>query len=274
VLKARIITGTILLALVLGANFYLPSAWFAVFLSLFIARGAFEWGRLMRGAGDAARVWMPVGIVFVMLGLWLTRDHAWIAALTFTFAAAGWCFVLWLLRHVDRLPPARSRGPAMQFVLGCIVLPPCWLAMVTLHDMADYGPQYVFFLIGLIALADTAAYFSGRAFGKNKLAPSISPGKTWEGVAGAVAATSVFGGVGAWLFGIRGVALAAFSLLCAVTVMFSIVGDLFESLLKRQAGVKDSGTIFPGHGGVLDRIDGFTAGAPVFAFGLMMLEGL
>jgi phosphatidate cytidylyltransferase len=274
VLKARIITGTILLALVLCANFYLPSPWFAVFLSAFIARGAFEWGRLMRGNHDAAKLWMPIGIIIAMTGLWLTRDRPWIAAITFTFAAAGWCFVVWLLRHVNRLPPPRSRGPAVQFLLGCIVLPPCWLAMVTLHDMPNYGPHYVFFLIGLIALADTTAFFSGRAFGKTKLAPSISPGKTWEGVAGAVVATSIFGAAGAWMFGLRGFALVAFASLCAITVMFSIVGDLFESLLKRQAGVKDSGTIFPGHGGVLDRIDSFTAGAPVFAFGLMMLEGL
>lgn len=273
-LKARIITGTVLLGLVLGANFYLPSPWFAVFLSAFILRGAFEWARLMRGDESSAKVWMPLGIGVALLGLWFLREHSWIASMTFTFSALGWCFVFWLLRHVDRLPPARSRGRTMQFILGCVVLPPCWLALVQLHGIPAYGPSYVFFLIGLIALADTSAFFTGRAFGKNKLAPAISPGKTWEGVAGAVIATAIFGGIGAWLFGMRGITLVAFSLVCAVTVLFSVVGDLFESLLKRQAGVKDSGTIFPGHGGVLDRIDGFTAGAPVFAFGLLMLEGL
>ncbi len=273
-LKARIITGTILLALVLSANFYLASPWFAAFLSLFILRGGFEWARLMRGPDSMARVWTPIGIGLLMLLLWLTRGTPIVASITFTFSALGWFFVLWLLRHVERVPPARSRNAVVQFILGSVVLPPCWLALVTLHDMPDYGPHYVFFLIGLIALADTAAFFTGRAIGKRKLAPSISPGKTWEGVGGAVVATSLFGGIGAWLFGLNGVLLAAFSLLCALTVLFSIVGDLFESLLKRQAGVKDSGTIFPGHGGVLDRIDGFTAGAPIFAFGLMLLEQL
>ncbi len=273
-LRARIITGIVLLALVLGANFYLPSPWFALFLSAFIVRGAYEWARLMRGGDSAAKVWMPLGIGALMAALWATRDNPWIAPATFTFSAVGWCFVLWLLRHVDRLPPARTRGQLTQFVLGCVVLPPSWLAIVRLHEEPSQGPHYVFFLIGLIALADTAAFFTGRAFGKNKLAPAISPGKTWEGVAGALLATSVFGGVGAWLFGMRDAALIAFALVCAVTVLFSIVGDLFESLIKRQAGVKDSGTIFPGHGGVLDRIDGFTAGAPLFAFGMLLLETL
>jgi len=123
----------------------------------------------------------------------------------------------------------------------------------------------------LIWGADTGAYFAGRAFGKRKLAPQVSPGKSWEGVAGAMGVTVVVALVGGALLDVSGVALFGLVILSLITVAFSIVGDLMESLMKRRVGVKDSGTLLPGHGGVLDRIDSLTAAAPIFALGVSLL---
>ena len=119
--------------------------------------------------------------------------------------------------------------------------------------------------------ADIGAYFSGRAFGKRKLAPQISPGKTWAGAYGALVAGVLVAGIGGWLLDVRGAQLVALALLATVTVAVSIVGDLIESLMKRHAQVKDSGSIFPGHGGLMDRLDSVFAALPVFAAGLLLL---
>jgi phosphatidate cytidylyltransferase len=125
----------------------------------------------------------------------------------------------------------------------------------------------------LIAFADSGAYFGGRQWGKRKLAPAVSPGKTWEGVFSAFAASTLVALAAAWLFGLAGNLWPAFVVLSLVTVVFSILGDLTESMFKRQAGMKDSGTLLPGHGGVLDRIDSITAAAPVFVVGLWLADG-
>src|SRR5690606_17335644 len=137
--------------------------------------------------------------------------------------------------------------------------------LVRLHE---HGPAVMLFLLLLVVAADVGAYFAGRRFGRNKLAPRVSPGKTWEGVIGGLlgAALIALAG-GAWF----GVPLVPFVALCVVAVLASIVGDLTESLFKRHAGVKDSGTLLPGHGGVLDRVDSVTAAAPVFLIGLERL---
>jgi phosphatidate cytidylyltransferase len=119
--------------------------------------------------------------------------------------------------------------------------------------------------------ADIGAYFSGRAFGKRKLAPQISPGKTWAGAYGALAAGTLIAVIGGWLLDVRGASLAGLAVLACLTVAASIVGDLVESLMKRHAKVKDSGSIFPGHGGLLDRLDSVFAALPVFAAGLWLL---
>jgi phosphatidate cytidylyltransferase len=148
---------------------------------------------------------------------------------------------------------------------GVVVLVAPWVALMGLRD--DFGPAYVLFLLLLIWVADTGAYFAGRRWGRRKLAPTISPGKTWEGVFGAGMATLAFALVGAAVLE-EGARWPGFVAVCMVTVGFSIVGDLFESMMKRQRGVKDSGSLLPGHGGVLDRFDSLTAAAPAFLLGL------
>jgi len=152
-------------------------------------------------------------------------------------------------------------------VAGPFVLLPAWLALVRLHAQGPTldGPQLLTFLLLLVVAADVGAYFAGRAFGKHKLAPRVSPGKTWEGVAGGLAGASLLALAGALWFELP---LPRFVLLCVLVVMISVVGDLAESLFKRHAGVKDSGSILPGHGGILDRIDSLTAAGPCFVLGM------
>jgi phosphatidate cytidylyltransferase len=161
------------------------------------------------------------------------------------------------------------------------VLVPAWCALVVLHGgilhTTTPGPYYVIVLLMLIAVADTSAYFGGRRWGKKKLAPQVSPGKTWEGVFAAFVGVGICTTFGASLLGyteqgwLQGLLFMMFSV---VTAAFSIVGDLAESMFKRHAGVKDSGNLLPGHGGVLDRIDSVTAAAPVFVLGLISLTGV
>ncbi|MGB4876542.1 MAG: phosphatidate cytidylyltransferase, partial [Candidatus Competibacter sp.] len=140
-----------------------------------------------------------------------------------------------------------------------------WAALMALR--ADYGPRSVVFLLLLVWAADIGAYFAGRRWGRRKLAPAISPGKTWEGALGGGLATLVLALVGAAFLKV-GASGFGFVAVCLITMGFSIAGDLFESMMKRQSGLKDSGSLLPGHGGVLDRVDSLSAAAPVFLLGL------
>ncbi|MES9871768.1 MAG: phosphatidate cytidylyltransferase, partial [Candidatus Sedimenticola sp. 6PFRAG7] len=158
-------------------------------------------------------------------------------------------------------------------LLGVFVLVPAWAALVMIHGYGEKGPMLLLFSLTLTWVADSGAYFAGRRWGRVKLAPAISPGKTREGVYGALAGSVLWGLLLAWYAPELG-PLPILVIFCLLVCVISVIGDLFESLLKRQAGIKDSGNLLPGHGGVLDRIDSMTAVAPVFAFGLLLLGGV
>ncbi len=273
-LKQRLLTAAVLLALIITAIFSFSTLWFAVLLSVFLAAGAWEWAHLMQPKSSAATSMLPGALLAVLIPLWFFQHETGVLPVILGLSAVGWCAVLSSLPQSDTLRPLHTYGHVTRFLMGVFLLVPSWLALIHLHITPQYGPWHVLFLFGLVGIADSAAYFTGRAWGKNKLAPQISPGKTWEGAYGAFAATVVYAAVCGTLFELRGMLLIAFVTLCLVTVMFSIVGDLFESLIKRQAGAKDSGTLLPGHGGVLDRIDSLTAAAPVFTLGLWLLESV
>ncbi len=177
------------------------------------------------------------------------------------YASLGWwaLALLW----IAVAPASVNRGRAA--VAGLFALVPVWLALVRLHAQ---GPQLMLFLLLLVVAADIGAYFAGRALGKHKLAPRVSPGKTWEGVGGGLVAAALMAAFGVWWFSMDTVPFMA---LCILVAIASVVGDLTESMFKRHAGLKDSGTLLPGHGGVLDRVDSVTAAAPVFLIGLERL---
>jgi len=157
----------------------------------------------------------------------------------------------------------------MAALVGVVVLVPAYAGISRMYDKLDHGAEHVLFLLVLVWAADVGAFFAGRHWGRHKLAPQVSPGKTWEGVAGGMVFGLLAAAAGAWWFSRP---LVAFLILGAVVAAISVVGDLTESMFKRFAGLKDSGHVLPGHGGVLDRIDSITAAAPVFVLGLTWLD--
>jgi phosphatidate cytidylyltransferase len=253
-LLTRTLTAAVLLAAFIAALFWLERAQFAIVVSAVAGLGAHEWAKLV-GTGKVAAAAYGVACAGLCLASTLALPAVpWIcgAAALFWLAAAPL-----LLARGPRPSPA---GAGM--AVGVVVLVPAALAMIVLP------PLQVLMTMGLIWISDTAAYLSGRAFGRRKLAPTISPGKTWEGVAGGAAGCVIYAIIWASLdpdlrSRVQGLFwipyLAGTLLLCAL----GVVGDLLESGLKRQAGAKDSGRLLPGHGGVLDRIDSATAALPV-----------
>jgi phosphatidate cytidylyltransferase len=241
-------TAAVLLAGLLAAMFLLPKIVFAVLIALVVALAAFEWARLcglQRGGGLVYAVFAGIGMLSL---LFHEGNRAVLAA-----ATVFWILVVpaWLWRG------ARAGDKGALAVAGFAVLLPAGVAMALLEPLA------VLLVLALVWIADTAAYFVGRAWGRRKLAPSISPGKTWEGAAGGLGGALAYAIICGTL--IEGTNWVPYLAAAALIAALSVVGDLFESALKRQAGAKDSGTLLPGHGGILDRIDSITAALPVAA---------
>lgn len=266
-LKQRLLTAAILVPLVIWGILRLPTEYLAMVLALFILQGAWEWTAFMKMTSVVIRGLYIVVVATGLAGSWfIVRDE------TSTWMSIPVLSLFWWLlafAFVVQFPKSVSRwsSSVAQFVIGLIVLIPTWLSVVALHESGEKGPLLVMYLLSLIWVADSGAYFSGRAWGKRKLAPSVSPGKSWEGVGGG-AVLSLFYAVGAaQVLELPGNQWPLFVVLSLVTVLFSVLGDLTESMFKRHAGIKDSGTLLPGHGGVLDRIDSVTAAAPVFVVG-------
>ncbi|HKU15547.1 MAG TPA: phosphatidate cytidylyltransferase [Steroidobacteraceae bacterium] len=259
-LRERVITALILAALVLLVIFMLPHGAMMGALALLVIAAAWEWSAFPRFTRHSAKIFYVALVAACIAAAWLfgvarvELDGIIYAALLW------WVFALvWLATaptRVNRLTAALA---------GLFVLLPAWVALVRLHDL---GPQLMLFLILLVVAADVGAYFAGRQFGRNKLAPRVSPGKTWEGVIGGFVAAALMAALGVWWFHVDA---PRFLALCIVVTVASIIGDLTESLFKRHAGLKDSGTLLPGHGGLLDRVDSVTAAAPVFLVGLERL---
>lgn len=265
-LRQRVITGIFLAAAVVATVLLLPSNVFAVAMLAVTLLGAWEWSRLC-GLDEAPVRAAYVGSLAILGGVtwWLVfvQAHLWPVAV----GVVWWACVLGVLALYT--PGQGEREALRRYGLGlagALTLIPAWIALVWFHQSQ---PLWVLYLVLLTATADTAAYFTGKRFGRVKLAPSISPGKTREGLLGAVAAIIPFGLLGAWGFGVTPGWWFYFVALCVITALISVAGDLFESLVKREAGAKDSGTLLPGHGGVMDRIDSLTAAAPVFLIGLL-----
>lgn len=268
-LRQRTLTALVLGPLVLAAALWLPTGGLALALAPVVVLGAWEWTTLAGLGRPAARVGY-LGMVALGLGvLWQAHLWGW-GPYLLAPVALGWLAITLYLSRVVAIPCAEGPDPGL-LALGLPVLLGPWLALLDLDAIQPNGPSLVLFLLLLIWTADIAAYFAGRRWGRAKLAPVLSPGKTRVGGYAALAAAAVSGLVLACLLGVgagRGLAL---TLICIVTAVVSVAGDLFESLLKRRRGLKDSGRLLPGHGGVLDRIDSMTAAAPVFALGLRML---
>jgi phosphatidate cytidylyltransferase len=269
VLKERVLTALVLVPMVIWCVFFAgdPRV-FAIFSGLIVAVAGWEWAALMGWKAPAARLALAAVVVTCLLALQLPL----LAAVKLPLYGLSLLFWLLALRMVRGYPASASLWAknAVLLPVGFILLVPAWSGLVDLHRVS---PWWLLYLFGLVWGADTGAYFAGRAFGKHKLAPAVSPGKTVEGLAGGLALTgALMVGVGLNR-GLSGSHFLAFLGLSFLTVLASVLGDLLESMAKRQAGVKDSGSIFPGHGGALDRIDSLTAAAPVFMLGWLVGGG-
>lgn len=274
-LRTRLLTVATIFPLFLLALFYLPNSYWSALILLLMVTAAHEWARLFDVSHAAANAF-AVSTLLIAGALCLGGDDALIPS---AFAIQAVCVVatLFWVFVVPYMLKNRMHvsGRVSVLLLGWAVLVPLWAALV---ELRRFGPLYVFFAMGVIWLADTAAYFSGRAFGKHKLAPDISPGKTVEGAFGALAVAALYAAILVVLGHRSGtMSLAGLPMMMigfVVIVVLSIVGDLFESWIKRQCGKKDSGSLFPGHGGILDRIDSLTSTMPVVVLALMCCKSI
>ncbi|MBX8535977.1 phosphatidate cytidylyltransferase [Pseudomonas cichorii] len=259
-LKQRIITALILLPVALCGFFLLKGADFALFIGLVVVLGAWEWARLAGLVAQGMRLAYAAAVALLLFLMYLVPGLApWILVA----AVIWWCAATFL---VLTFPDSSDywASAACKLVIGLLILLPAWQGLILIKQW-PLGNGLILAVMVLVWAADIGAYFSGKAFGKRKLAPRVSPGKSWEGVyGGLVVSLLITAGVGisrGWSVSQLIVALLG----AAAIVLISIVGDLTESMFKRQAGVKDSSNLLPGHGGVLDRIDSLTAAIPVFA---------
>jgi phosphatidate cytidylyltransferase len=264
VIRQRVITALVLAAALLGAIVYLPVSYLILGLGLLFLGGFWEW------AGFAGHAFGPRRLPFVATGLLgLLGTYVYIFELgasplpILIVAAVWWCIaLLWVMRYPTPVPGFVVRGAAF------VVLVPAWLGLALLVSRQTQGGLWLLSAFLLVWAADTGAYFCGRTFGRHKLAPAVSPGKTWEGVLGGVALAVIVAVILAMRLELDPV---KFGVVAVPIALASVVGDLIVSLFKRNAGLKDSGRLFPGHGGILDRIDSVCAAAPLLALGLLVV---
>jgi phosphatidate cytidylyltransferase len=271
-LKNRVITALLLAPLVIAAILFLPLDGFALLWGAIILAGAYEWAVLSGLTAPLARIGFVAGVLAVILAAkafsleWAPGELPW----WFFGPVVAW-WLAWGLAF-RRIPEklVQIKYPLYAKLLaGGFVLVSAWILLVWLR--LNFEAQQVLYLVLLIWVADAAAYFVGRNWGFTKLAPAVSPGKTTEGVYGALGAAAILALAVALVADLGGMMIADFVFLSLVTVAVSVCGDLFESLAKRVRGVKDSGALLPGHGGVLDRIDSLLAGVSVFYAGSLLI---
>ena len=259
-LKQRIITALILAPLALCGFFLLEGGSFALFIGAVVVLGGWEWARLSGFEAQSSRILYAVVVAALLFLLYLLPDLApWLLVA----ALIWWLMATWLVLTFPE-SSAHWASAICKLVIGLLILLPAWQGLVLIKQM-PLGNWLILSVMILVWGADIGAYFSGKAFGKRKLAPKVSPGKSWEGLYGGLAAclliTAVVGVYRGWSLGEIIFALVS----AAIVVLISVVGDLTESMFKRKSEVKDSSNLLPGHGGVLDRIDSLTAAIPVFA---------
>lgn len=269
-MKQRIITALLITPFAIALMLFVPTPAFVAIIGTLCGIGMWEWTRL---SGMRERPWRAVAValgVLAMLALYFTSN----VVLWWTFILLGccaWIGAIFWLRSFSYAASVTPEHTALKLVAGALAILPAFAGLMRIHQTQAMPHTWALYALLLVWSADTFAYFAGSRWGTTKLAPQISPGKTWAGLYGALVGSGVIAAIGGWLLGVRGVTLALLVVVALVSVAFSVVGDLFESLIKRHAGVKDSGTLFPGHGGVCDRLDGVFAALPFFALGKALL---
>ena len=266
--RQRVTTALLLAPLPIAAVLWLPTPWLAAAVAIVLLAGLWEWTSFAGIEDTLPRtLFLTANALLLVALVWGGGPSLFTLKLASLIGVLWWAVVLlWLSRPSFGTGDTQAaRGLKLLAASLCVV--PAWCALGWLHAEDPLGPRWTLFAIALCWAADSGAYFAGSKFGKHKLAPSISPGKTWEGVWGGLATAVLLAVAALPLLGLGWGSLPALMLLTVVTAGISVVGDLFESLMKRHSGVKDSGDLFPGHGGVMDRIDSLLAALPVFVVG-------
>lgn len=282
-LKIRVLTALVLLPLTVAAVLWLPTFWFVLISGMLITYAAWEWGKLtqlsviMRSFLSLLTSVLVLCIAYMhYLGdIMLLTDIYNKVFVFLLIALVFWLFALYIIVKYPDIPTWLNH-PLSSFLMAILMLWPAWLVVTYLQT----APIWLLLLFSVVWLADTVAYFTGSWFGQHKLAPKVSPNKSIEGLLGAIIivpliillAGSVFSSGGLWSGSIDWLVLLLLVLWLMVTILFSVIGDLFESVFKRMYGVKDSGTCLPGHGGLLDRIDALLAAAPAFVLPMIILQ--
>jgi phosphatidate cytidylyltransferase len=271
--KTRVITALVLTPFAIAAMLLLPTPWLVALAAMLFLAGMWEWFKLADVEDTLARTVLLVANLALMVAIvWGSRlpggGLSFVLFKLATVIGVVWWLLagLWL-KHFDFASDHDTHARVFKLAAGTLAIVPAWCALAWIHAEQPMGHRWLFVAVALVWAADTGAYFVGRHFGRRKLSPRISPNKTVEGLLGGLAAGVLVAVVLAPLAGASMSQLPQVALVAFVAVAFSVVGDLFESLLKRHVGAKDSGDLIPGHGGVLDRIDGVIAALPVFALG-------
>jgi phosphatidate cytidylyltransferase len=270
-LKQRVITSLILAPLIGWGIYSLPQNIFTYIMATVIAMGAWEWTKICHLESIYVRVLYLAGVIVISLTVINLSTDPNVLNVSLLLINLWWVGVLFRLFQYRTIKLQTTSNYFNSTLAGYLTLGGCLITIVLLRER--YTPHFVMALMFLVWGADTFAYFFGKNFGKTKLLPEISPGKTIEGLFGAFVGALIIGTVAGMLIGLNGMNLFYFILICLVTVLFSVVGDLHESLYKRKAQIKDSGSLLPGHGGIMDRIDSLTSAAPIYLSGLILLKG-
>lgn len=275
-LKKRIITAAIFVLLIILATIFLSPIVFNLMALLIVSIAAWEFSGFFKDWDYQKRLIFLVVILLSSIPLQLAP---FIPVLT--VSSIFWLLVpgiLWKFALEDK---SYFNNFKLQMLLGFLIFIPCWFGLLVIRG--KFGNEFLFYLLALVAATDTGAYFAGKFFGKNLMFPKVSPKKTVEGLIGGVLSAVLVAIIGFVFFkleilganhdylGLNFFSGISFVMLSIITCLWSVIGDLFESMLKRQAGVKDSGKILPGHGGMYDRIDSLTAAIPIFALGLLLI---
>jgi phosphatidate cytidylyltransferase len=273
--RTRLLAALVMAPLAIAAVLLLPTPWMAALSAAAFLIGLWEWLRLTDIEDPIARgVLLVVNLLLMVALVWASRSNTGgslvLLQIMVMIGVGWWCLAALWLRHYDFASNHDGHARIFKLAAATLSVIPAWCALALIHASQPNGNRWLLLALAIVWAADSGAYFAGRRFGKVKLSPRISPNKTVEGMIGGVVAGMVLALVAAPFAGASMKQLPYIAIVAIWTILFSVVGDLFESLLKRHVGVKDSSHLIPGHGGVLDRIDSILAALPVFALGKLL----
>ena len=271
--RTRIITALVMAPIAIAAILLLQTPWLVALVALLFLMGMWEWFKLVEIDDTLPRtILLAANLLLMVLLVWASAGSLVLFQIVTLVGVAWWLLALLWLRFFNFASDHETYARGFKLAAGTLAIVPAWCALGLIHAGQPHGHRWLLVALMIVWAADSGAYFAGRhfggrLFGNRKLAPRISPNKTLEGLLGGLLAGVVVGLLCTTFTGLTLVQVPAFIAVAVATVLFSVVGDLFESLLKRHVGAKDSGNLIPGHGGLLDRLDGVLAALPIFALG-------